>query len=210
MRYTYFITYALNIIIIFLIIFGFLKLDEFKYLLNHEFTDTGKFVTVTFFFILYIFLIILNLPLTPFMTMYSAALLGVYEAVIYIFFASSIGAYFSLIVNRYFNRREKFIYNKFLKMNLLFKPSIFHIILLKMIPIIPFSWVIIYVSNTNFSSKNFLFAYSIGCLIPITLTAHLGRSIVENNIYLVSIITIVLVSLIICGKILSKYLSKKI
>ena len=209
MKYLYFVTYFLNILILTLIFLGVLKLNEFNYFIENDFSTIKKIFTIIFLFILYIFLVIFNLPVTPFVVMYSAALLGTIETIIYIFFASSIGVYFSLLVNRYFNKKVKFIQNKLSKMNLLFKPSILYIILLRIIPIIPFSWVTIYVSNTNFSAKKFLFANCIGCIVPITLSAYLGKSIFENNFLLLSIIFVIFIFLIIIGKLLNRHLRKK-
>ena len=209
MKYLYFVTYFLNILILTLIFLGVLKLNEFNYFIENDFSTIKKIFTIIFLFILYIFLVIFNLPVTPFVVMYSAALLGTIETIIYIFFASSIGIYFSLLVNRYFNKKVKFIQNRLLKMNLLFKPSILYIILLRIIPIIPFSWVTIYVSNTNFSAKKFLFANCIGCIVPITLSAYLGKSIFENNFLLLSIIFVIFIFLIIIGKLLNRHLRKK-
>ena len=209
MKYLYFVTYFLNILILTLIFLGVLKLNEFNYFIENDFSTIKKIFTIIFLFILYIFLVIFNLPVTPFVVMYSAALLGTIETIIYIFFASSIGVYFSLLVNRYFNKKVKFIQNRLLKMNLLFKPSILYIILLRIIPIIPFSWVTIYVSNTNFSAKKFLFANCIGCIVPITLSAYLGKSIFENNFLLLSIIFVIFIFLIIIGKLLNRHLRKK-
>lgn len=208
MKYVYFITYVLNILILCLIFLDILNLNRLNYFIISEFSVMEKIISMIFLFILYIFIVVLNIPITPFVTMYSAALLGVIETIIYIFFASSIGVYFSLKVNRYFNNRIKFVQNKLRKMKLLFKPKIIYIILLQIIPVIPFSWVIIYVSNTNFSSKKFLFAYSIGCIIPITLSAYLGKSIVENNYIFLSIFFVIFLSLIIIGKLTSRYLKK--
>lgn len=209
MKYLYFITYSLNILILCLIFLDILKLDEFDYFIKNDFSTIEKILTISFLFILYICLAVLNLPVTPFVVMYSAALLGAIETIIYIFFASSIGVYFSLLVNRHFNRKIKFIQNKLSKMNLLFKPNIFYIILLRIIPIVPFSWITIYVSNTNFSAKKFLFANCVGCLVPITLSAYLGKSIIENNLFMFSIIFAIFIFLMICGKLLNKYLTKK-
>ena len=160
MKYLYFATYTLNILILCLVFLDILKLDEFNYFIENDFSNIKKIFTIIFLFILYICLVVLNLPVTPFVVMYSAALLGTIETIIYIFFASSIGVYFSLLVNRYFNKKVKFIRNQLSKMNLLFKPNIFYIILLRIIPIVPFSWITIYVSNTDFSAKKFLFRMS--------------------------------------------------
>ena len=208
MKYLYFITYSLNIIILCLIFLDILKLDELNGLMMNEFSINEKILTIIFIFILYILLIVLNLPLTPFVTMYSAALLGALETIIYIFFASLIGVYLSLKVNRYFNNQLEFIKKKLKKSNLLFEPKIIYIVLLQIVPVIPFSWIIIYVSNTSFSSKKFLMAYSIGCIIPITLSAYLGKSIFEDNLELLSIILAIFIFLIIFGKLLNSYLKK--
>jgi uncharacterized membrane protein YdjX (TVP38/TMEM64 family) len=209
MKYLYFITYTLNILILCLIFLDILKLDEFDYFIISDFSPTRKILTIIFLFLFYICLVVLNLPVTPFVVMYSAALLGAIETIAYIFFASSIGVYFSLLVNRYYNRKVKFIHNKLSKMNLLFKPNIFYIILLRIIPIVPFSWITIYVSNTNFSAKKFLFANCVGCIVPITLSAYLGKSIIENNFFMFAIIFLIFIFLIICGKLLNRYFKKK-
>jgi hypothetical protein len=86
-----------------------LKLDELNYIVFDKFSEVDKFIVIFVLFILYIFLVVLNIPINTFVTMYSSALLGTIETIIYIFFASSIGVYFSLIVNRYFNNKIKFI-----------------------------------------------------------------------------------------------------
>ena len=160
------------------------------------------------FFFFYILIIILNLPLTTFITVYSAGLIGVYETIIYVFFASSFGAYMSLIVNRHFNKKEQFVRNKLKKLNLLFEPKINLVILLKAIPIIPFSWVIIYLSNTNFSSIKFLFSYCIGSLVSISLFANLGNAIFNKDIYLTIIILLFLITIILIGYLLKKKFQK--
>lgn len=168
-----------------------------------------KFIVISCLFILYIFLVVLNIPITPFITIYSSALLGTIETIIYIFLTSSIGVYFSLIVNRYFNNKIKFIKNNLSKMNLLFRPKVIYIILLQIIPIIPFSWIIIYVSNTNFSPTKFIFAYCIGCLFPISLSAYLGKSIIENDFFTFVIIFTIIILLIISSKIINTLLKNK-
>ena len=209
MKYVYFLTYTLNILILCLIFIDVLKLEQFNYLIADNYLLFEKHTLKTILFLLYVSVTILNLPITPFITIYSSTLFGVSETIVYIFFASCIGAYLSLIVNRYFNKKVKFISNTLSKMNLLFKPSTIHIILLKIIPIIPFSWVIIYVSNTNFSSKYFLLGYSIGTLVPITLTANLGKAIIDENLYMFSIIIFTLILLSVLGKYIKNYNSKK-
>ena len=209
MKYVYFLTYTLNILILCLIFIDVLKLEQFNYLIADNYLLFEKHTLKTILFLLYVSVTILNLPITPFITIYSSTLFGVSETIVYIFFASCIGAYLSLIVNRYFNKKVKFISNTLSKMNLLFKPSTIHIILLKIIPIIPFSWVIIYVSNTNFSSKYFLLGYSIGTLVPITLTANLGKAIIDENLYMFSIIIVTLILLSVLGKYIKNYNSKK-
>ena len=208
MKYLYFITYSLNIIILCLIFLDILKLEELNYFITNEFSINEKLFTVIFICILYILFIVLNLPLTPFVTMYSATLLGALETIIYIYFASLMGVYLSLNVNRYFGNQFGLIKKKLKKLNLLFKPKLIYIIILQIIPVIPFSWVIIYVSNTSFSSKKFLLAYGIGCIIPISLSAYLGKSIFENNFELLFVILAILIFLIIFGKLLNYYLKR--
>ena len=209
MKYLYFITYIINILILGLIFFNFLGLDNFDSFLSSEIFQESKLFVISCLFIIYIILVVFNLPLTPFITAYSGALLGVYETIIYVFFASSIGSYLSLIVNRFFNKKNKFIYNRLVKMKLLFKPNIFYIILFKAIPIIPFSWVIIYISNTDYSSKKFLFANFIGCITTVVLFANLGKAIIENNLHSLLIISGIFIFLIIIGYFLKNYFLKK-
>ena len=91
----------------------------------------------------------LNLPLTPLITTYSGAFLGVYETIFYVFFASSLGSYLSLLINRYFLRNQNLL-NKIIKFKVP-KPSFIIIFILKAIPVLPFSWVIIYTSASDFS-----------------------------------------------------------
>jgi uncharacterized membrane protein YdjX (TVP38/TMEM64 family) len=209
MKYVYFITYIINVLILGLIFLNFLDFDNYNFYLNSEIIKEKKLLTFSCLFIIYVILVIFNLPLTAFITAYSGALLGVYETIIYVFFASSFGCYLSLIVNRYFNKKNKFIYERLAKMKMIFKPNIFIIILLRAVPVIPFSWVIIYVSMTSFSAKKFLIAQVIGCLSTIILVANLGKAIFENNLHSLLIIAGIFIFLIILGSLLRNYLLKK-
>jgi len=213
MKYIYFSTYLINILLLILIFFNFINIEDYKYLIQEYFIDNNffekkKFLIFFIFFFFYIFIIILNLPLTTFITIYSAGLVGVYETIIFVFFASSVGTYLCLIVNRHFNKKDQFIKDKLIKLNLLFEPKIILVILLKAIPIIPFSWVIIYLSNTNFSPIKFLFSYSIGSLVSISLFANLGNALFKNDIYLTTIILLLFLFIIILGNLIKKYLFK--
>lgn len=207
MKYVYSITYFLNIIIIFLILFRFINLNEYDKLIINNFIDQNKTILILVLFSTYILIVILNLPLTPLITTYSGAFLGVYETIIYVFFASSIGAYLSLLINRYFLRNQNLL-NKIIKFKIP-KPSFFIIFLLKAIPVLPFSWVIIYTSATDFSSKKFLLAYCAGCLSTIILFANLGNAIVTNNFFELTIFSFLALSFFIIGFLFKKYYLKK-
>ena len=128
MKYAYLTTYFLNIIIIFLILFRIIDLNEYDQLINNNFLNQNKTITILILFSIYVAVIMLNLPLTALITTYSGALLGVYETIIYVFFASSIGCYLSLLVNRYFLRNQNLL-NKIIKFELP-KPSMILIFLL--------------------------------------------------------------------------------
>lgn len=208
MRYAYFFTYLINISILVLIFFNILKIEEYELFSNFETHLNKKILIISFLFFIYILLVIFNIPLTPFLTAYSGAILGVYETIVYVFFASSIGSYLSLIVNRYFINKQ-FIKEKLAKLKVTFKVNIFYIILLKAFPIFPFSWVIIYVSTTNYSSKKFLLANFVGCLSTITIVANFGKAIFENNLYLVLIFSILFILIFVFGMILKNYFLKK-
>ena len=207
MKYVYSITYFLNIIIIFLILFRFINLNEYDKFIINNFIDQNKTILILVLFLTYILIVILNLPLTPLITTYSGAFLGVYETIIYVFFASSLGAYLSLLINRHFLRNQNLL-NKIIKFKIP-KPSFFIIFLLKVIPVLPFSWVIIYTSATDFSSKKFLLAYCAGCLSTIILFANLGNAIVTNNFFELTIFSFLALSLFIIGFLFKKYYLKK-
>lgn len=209
MRYAYFFTYGVNILILILVFFKILNPSEYEFVSNLEIFREKKILIIMYLFFIYLLLVIFNIPLTPFVTAYSGALLGVYETIAYVFFASSIGSYLSLIVNRYFNKRNNLIKKKLKKLKILFKVNIFYIILFKIIPIIPFSWVIIYVSNTNYSSKKFLFGNFIGCISTIVLVANLGKAIFENNLYIILVIGITFALIITSGYLLKTHFLKK-
>ena len=55
MRYIYFITYTINILILCLIFLDILKLDEFNYFISDKFSEVDKFIVISVLFILYIF-----------------------------------------------------------------------------------------------------------------------------------------------------------
>lgn len=209
MRYAYFFTYAVNILILILVFFNILNPAEYELVSNLETFREKKLLIILYLFFIYVLLVIFNIPLTPFVTAYSGAILGIYETIAYVFFASSIGSYLSLIVNRYFNKKNKFIKNKLKKLKILFKVNIFYIILFKIIPIIPYSWVIIYVSNTNYSSKKFLLGNFIGCISTIVLIANLGKAIFENNLYLILVIGIAFALIVTSGYLLKTHFLKK-
>ena len=209
MRYAYFFTYVVNILVLMLVFLNILNPGEYEFFSNLEILNEKKLLTILYLFFIYILLVIFNIPLTPFVTAYSGAILGVYETIGYVFFASSIGSYLSLIVNRYFNKKNSFIKDRLSKLKILFKVNILYIILFKAIPIIPFSWVIIYVSNTNYSSKKFLFGNFIGCISTIVLIANLGKAIFENNLYLISILSVIIILTFTSGYLLKNYFLKK-
>ena len=209
MRYAYFFTYVVNILVLMLVFLNILNPGEYEFFSNLEILNEKKLLTILYLFFIYILLVIFNIPLTPFVTAYSGAILGVYETIGYVFFASSIGSYLSLIVNRYFNKKNSFIKDRLSKLKILFKVNILYIILFKAIPIIPFSWVIIYVSNTNYSSKKFLFGNFIGCISTIVLIANLGKAIFENNLYLISILSVIFILILTSGYLIKNYFLKK-
>ena len=207
MKYAYLTTYLLNIIIIFLILFRIIDLNEYDELIIDNFFNQNKTITITILFLIYITVIILNLPLTALITTYSGALLGVYETIIYVFFASSLGSYLSLLVNRYFLRNQNLL-NKIIKFELP-QPSVILIFLLKAFPVLPFSWIIIYTSATDFSAKKFLLASSAGCLTTIILFANLGNAIVNNNFFNLLIVSLLFFILFLIGYFLKNYFLKK-
>ena len=208
MKLIYFLTYLLNLIIIFLILFKFIDVNEYSFLFEDNFFNQNKTITIFILFAIYILLVVLNLPLTAFITTYSGAFLGVYETIFYVFFATSLGSYLSLIVNRYFFRRNQKILSKILKIKFP-KPSILLIIFFKAIPVLPFSWVIIYTSTTNFSAKKFLIANFLGCLTTVTIFANLGNAIITNNFLQILIISLFFFTLAVIGYFFRKHYFKK-
>ena len=207
MKYVYFTTYLLNIIIIFLILFRIINFNEYDELTSYNFFTQNKSIAISMLFLIYLIIVILNLPLTPLITTYSGAFLGVYETIIYVFFASSLGSFLSLLINRYFLRNQNLL-NKIIKFKVP-KPSFIIIFLLKAIPVLPFSWVIIYTSATDFSAKKFLLAYCAGCLTTIILFANLGNAIVTNNFFELIIFSLLIFSLFIIGFFFKRYYLKK-
>ena len=85
MKYAYLITYLLNIIIIFLILFRIIDLNVYGELISNNFFNQNKSITILILFFIYLIIVMLNLPLTPLITTYSGAFLGVYETIIYVF-----------------------------------------------------------------------------------------------------------------------------
>ena len=207
MKYAYLITYLLNIIIIFLILFRIIDLNVYGELISNNFFNQNKSITILILFFLYLIIVMLNLPLTPLITTYSGAFLGVYETIIYVFFASSFGSFLSLLINRYFLRNQNLL-NKIIKFKLP-KLSFIIIFLFKAIPVLPFSWVIIYTSATDFSAKNFLLANMAGCLTTIALFANLGNAILTNNFFQLIIISLLFFILFTISFLFRKYYLKK-
>ena len=113
MKYAYSITYFLNIIIIFFILLKILDLNEYDKFISDNFFIQNKTITILILFLIYLIIVMLNLPLTPLITTYSGALLGLYETIIYVFFASSFGSFLSLLINRYFLKSK--LLNKIIK-----------------------------------------------------------------------------------------------
>ena len=207
MKYAYLITYLLNIIIIFLILFRIIDLNVYGELISNNFFNQNKSITILILFFLYLIIVMLNLPLTPLITTYSGAFLGVYETIIYVFFASSFGSFLSLLINRYFLLNQNLL-NKIIKFKLP-KPTFIIIFLFKAIPVLPFSWVTIYTSATDFSAKKFLLAYMAGCLTTIALFANLGNAIITNNFFQLIIISLLFFILFTISFLLRKYYLKK-
>ena len=207
MRFIYLLTYILNLVIIFLILFRILDLNEYDKFISDNFFIQNKTITILILFLIYLIIVMLNLPLTPLITTYSGAFLGVYETIIYVFFASSLGSFLSLLINRYFLQDQNLL-NKIIKFKIP-KPSFIIIFLLKAIPVLPFSWVIIYTSATDFSAKKFLLANFAGCLTTIALFANLGNAIITNNFFQLIIISLLFFILLIIAYILRKYYFKK-
>ena len=207
MRFIYLLTYILNLVIIFLILFRILDLNEYDKFISDNFFIQNKTITILIHFLIYLIIVMLNLPLTPLITTYSGAFLGVYETIIYVFFASSLGSFLSLLINRYFLQDQNLL-NKIIKFKIP-KPSFIIIFLLKAIPVLPFSWVIIYTSATDFSAKKFLLANFAGCLTTIALFANLGKAIITNNFFQLIIISLLFFILFIIAYILRKYYFKK-
>ena len=82
MKYAYFLTYTLNILILCLIFIDVLKLEQFNYLIADNYLLFEKHTLKTILFLLYVSVTILNLPITPFITIYSATLFGVSETIV--------------------------------------------------------------------------------------------------------------------------------
>lgn len=207
MRFIYLLTYILNLVIIFLILFRILDLNEYDKFISDNLFIQNKTITILILFLIYLIIVMLNLPLTPLITTYSGAFLGVYETIIYVFFASSFGSFLSLLINRYFLLNQNLL-NKIIKFKVP-KPSFIIIFLLKAIPVLPFSWVIIYTSATDFSAKKFLLACCAGCLSTIILFANLGSAIITNNFFQLIIISVLFFILFIIAYFLRKYYFKK-
>ncbi len=208
MKNFYYLTYIVNLIILFVIFLNLINIESFNFFKNY-FDLKNKFYTIFFLSLIYILMVILNIPLTPFITTFSGAYLGVYESFFYIFLCSSFGSYLSLLLNRYINDKESIFKKKLNKYNLLFEPSFYHILILKILPIMPFSWVIIYTSNTRYSSNKFLLINMIGCTPNILLFSNLGKAILDNNLKFIILIFIIFIFLIFISYLLKDYFLKK-
>ena len=85
MKRIYYFTYLVNIILLFLILFNVITFENISFLkkfLNYE----NKLNYILILSLIYLLMVILNVPLTPFVTTFSGAFIGVYETFIYIFF----------------------------------------------------------------------------------------------------------------------------
>ena len=104
--------------------------------------------------------------------------------------------------------RNQNLLNKIIKFKLP-KLSFIIIFLFKAIPVLPFSWVIIYTSATDFSAKKFLLANMAGCLTTIALFANLGNAILTNNFFQLIIISLLFFILFTISFLFRKYYLKK-
>ena len=95
-----------------------------------------------------------------------------------------------------------FISKKNIRVNLL------NILVLKILPIIPFSWVNIFVSSTKFNATKYLLINMIGCVPNILLFTNLGKNIFETNIINILFIGVLYLILILIGAIYMNFFLK--
>lgn len=133
---------------------------------------------------MYFFFISFNIPVTTFITLLMGAIFGPLKTFFVLLIASPLGSTTALIYNRYFLKDliavEKI--KKKTKLNLkLFNYKT--ILIFKIFPIVPFSWINVIASTfKEIKISRYFLINLIGCPFNIILFSNLGNSLVELNV----------------------------
>ena len=134
------------------------------------------------FFITYIAIAALSLPLATIMTILCGMLFNFYQAILIVSFASTIGATFAFLLSRYLFR--DFVMNKFenyySQINDGFnKNGNYYLFAIRMCPIFPYFAVNIVLGLTTIKTKTFYIVSQIGMLPAISIVVMIGSQLMQ-------------------------------
>ncbi len=147
------------------------------------------------FFLAYIILTTMSLPVALVLGLLSGFIFEVYIAIILISFSSSIGATLAMIISRYFIReyvQKKFKNEITIMNNELSKHGAYYLFALRMSPIFPFFIINIAFGLTKMRALTFYFVSQIGMLpascIIILIGSELDKTIINGSPFTYEII----------------------
>lgn len=174
-------TKVLLFIIFICIVSAFILLDLNEYL-NLEYLKANKasfehyyqlnkYITIISYFVLYVVVTTLSLPGATILTLFGGAIFGIWQGVVIVSFASSLGASFSFLSSRYLLRDvlETKFFKQLESINLgLERDGDLYLISMRLMPVIPFFIINIVMGLTKF---NFIRYYCISqlAMLPATI-----------------------------------------
>lgn len=211
LKYCLFLTILFNFLIISFIFINnffnesfFYNLIEYKRLVLNFFFENDYYQQ--YLSLIYFLLISFNIPLTTLITMTMGAIYGPLETFFYLVIASPAGSTVALINNRFFLQDSKFIDKIKYKVklsNIYFNYKT--ILLLKIFPILPFSWVNIVASTfKEIKISKFFLINLLGCPFNIILFSNLGKSLINFDVLKILYFTLIILIFLIIGFLIKK------
>ena len=206
-----FITFIINIAIIFFLFFIFesdnLSLIQFS---KENFLATDLNLIV--FGLIYTFFVSLNIPLSTFITIICGALFGPIKTFFILLIASPAGSTIAFTINRFFFKDLKKIDEIKKKIKLDSKIVNYKTILFfKIFPLVPFSWINILSSSfKNITTLKYFIVNLFGCPLNILLFSNLGEAIYVKDVKKIAYVLLVILFFFLTTLLIKKYYFKKI
>ncbi len=147
-----------------------------------EYSNTKPLTVKVYFFCIYVLLTSLSLPVAFILGLLSGMLFTLYDAILIVSFASSIGATIAFLISRFLfkNYLEKTFIDQYRKINIGFmKNGAYYLYALRMSPIFPYFIINTIFGLTTMKTSIFYFVTQIGMLPMTILIILMGKEMLN-------------------------------